>query len=84
MKNRFVKADEEKDVCDSSGSKLSLKCQICDGNYDLDDCQFYNELSFEDRSSSLKKNKLCWECYREITSTHTARTCNNRRVCMVC
>ena len=75
MKNCFVKADKKKDVCDSSELKPSLKCQFCDGNHDLDDCQFYNELSVEDRSSFL--NKLCYGCYREITSTHTARTCNN-------
>ena len=63
--------------------KSSLKCQFCDGNHDLDDCQFYDELSVEDRSSFLK-NKLCYGCCREITSAHTARTCNNRRVCKVC
>ena len=84
MKNCFVKVDKKKDVCDSSGLKSSLKCQFCDANHDLDDCQVYNELSVEDRSSFLKKNKLCYGCYREITSTHTAGTCNNRRVCMVC
>ena len=84
MKNCFVKADKKKDVCDNSGYKSSLKCQFCDGNHDLDDCQFYNELSVEDRSSFLKKNKFCYGCYREITLTHTARTCNNRRVCKVC
>ena len=63
--------------------KSPLKCQFCDGNNDLDDCQFYNELSVEDRSSFLN-NKLCYGCCREITSAHTARTCNNRRVCKVC
>ena len=84
MKNCFVNADKKKDVCDSSGLKSSLKYQFCDGNHDLDDCQFYNELSVEDRSSSLKKNEHCYGCYREIMSTHTARTCNNRRVCKVC
>ena len=84
MKSCFVKADKKKDACESSELKSSLKCQFCDGNHDLDDCQFYNELSVEDRSSFLKKNKLCYGCYREITSTHTARTCNNRRVYKVC
>ena len=84
MKSCFVKADKKKDACESSELKSSLKCQFCDGNHDLDDCQFYNELSVEDRSSFLKKNKLCYGCYREITSTHTARTCNNRRICKVC
>ena len=81
MKNCLVKAGKKKDVCDSSQLKSLLKCQFCDDNHDLDDCQFYNELSVEDRSSFLKKIKLCYGCFREIMSTHTARTCNNRRVC---
>ena len=81
MKNCLVKAGKKKDVCGGSRLKSSLKCQFCDGNHDLDDCQFCNELSVEDRSSFLKKNKLCYRCYREITSTHT---CNNGRVCKVC
>ena len=84
MKSCFVKVDKKKDACESSELKSSLKCQFCDGNHDLDDCQFYSELSVEDRSSFLKKNKFCYGCYREITSTHTARTWNNRRVCKVC
>ena len=84
MKSCFVKVDKKKDACESSELKSSLKCQLCDGNHDLDDCQFYSELSVEDRSSFLKKNKFCYGCYREITSTHTARTWNNRRVCKVC
>ena len=51
----------------------------------MDGCRFYNELSVEDRSSCLKKNKLCHGCHREITSTDTARTYNNnRRVGKVC
>ena len=83
MKNCFVKVDKKKDVCESSQLK-SLKCQFCDGNHDLDDCQFYNELSVKDRSSFLKNNKLCCGCCREIISTHTTRTYNNRRVCKVC
>ena len=81
MKHCFVKANK-KDVCDSSGLKSSLKCQFHDGNHN--DCQFYNELSVEDRSSFLKKNKLCYGRYRKITLTHTARTCNNRKVFKVC
>ena len=64
--------------------KSSLKCQFCNGNHNLDDSQIYNKLSVEDRSRFLKKNKICCECYREMTSTHTARACNNRRVCKVC
>ena len=58
--------------------------QIFDGNHDLDDYQFYREITVDDRSSFLKKNKLCYGCYAEISSKHTARTCTNRRVGKVC
>ena len=84
MKNGFVKSDKKKDACESSGLKSSLKCRFCDDNHDLDDCQFYNDLSVENRSKFLKKNKLCYGCYRERTSTHTVRTFSNRRVSKVC
>ena len=33
---------------------------------------------------TMSFQKLCYGCCREITSAHTARTCNNRRVCKVC
>ena len=68
----------------SDSSKLSAKCKFCDGDHDLDDCQFYNEIAVEDRSSFLKKNKLCYGCYSEITPNHTARTCKKRRICKIC
>ena len=58
--------------------------QICDGNDDLDDCQFYREITVDDRNSFLKKNRLCYGCYAEISSKHAARSCINRRVCEVC
>ena len=30
----------------------------------------------------MKKNRLCYGCYGEISSKHTA--CTNRRICKVC
>ena len=83
-KSCFVKVDKTKDVCDSSRLKSSLKCQFCYGNHDLNECQFYNELSIKDRRSFLQKSKFCYGCNSEITSTHTARTSDNRRVCKIC
>ena len=62
----------------------SIKCKFCDGNHDLDDCQFSREITVDDRSNFLKKNRLCYGCYAEISSKHTARSCTNSRVCKVC
>ena len=34
----------------------SAKCKFCEGGQDLVDCQFYCEITVDDRSSFLKKN----------------------------
>ena len=58
------------------------KCKFCEGNHGSDDCQFYCEITVDDWSSFLKKNRLRYGCYGEISSKHTA--CTNRRICKVC
>ena len=32
----------------------------------------------------MKKNRLCYGCYAEISPKYTARLCTNRRTCKVC
>ena len=82
LKNYYTKADQK--AVEQTVTVASIKCKFCDGNHDLDDCQFYREITVDDRSSFLKKNRLCYGCYAEISSKHTARSCTNRRVCEVC
>ena len=41
-------------------------------------------MTVDDRSSFLKKNRLCYGCYAEMSSKHTARSCTNKRACKVC
>ena len=81
-KNCYTKADQK--TVEQTVTVASIKCKFCDGNHDLDDCQFYREITVDDRSSFLKKNRLCYGCYAEISSKHTARSSKNRRVCEVC
>ena len=38
----------------------------------------------KERSKFLTKQKLCYGCYEEISSTHTARNCPKRRECKIC
>ena len=82
LKNCYTKADQK--TVEQTVTVASIKCKLCDGNHDLDDCQFYREITVDDQSSFLKKNRLCHGCYTEISSKHTARSCTNRRVGRVC
>ena len=38
----------------------------------------------EDRSKTLYKKKLCYECLGNISKEHNAKSCANRRMCKVC
>ena len=85
LKNCYTKADEKNEMAvEQTETVTSTKCKFCDGNHDLDDCQFYHEITVDDRSSFLKKNRLCYGCYAEISPKHTARSYTNRRTCKIC
>ena len=38
----------------------------------------------KERSTFLTKQKLCYGCYEETSSAHTARNCPKRRECKIC
>ena len=58
LKNRYTKADEKNEMAvEQTETVASTKGKFCDGNHDLDDCQFYHEITVDDRSSFLKKNR---------------------------
>ena len=38
----------------------------------------------KERSKFPTKQKLCYGCYEEISSTHTARNCPKQRECKIC
>ena len=71
MKNYTIKAEDEnkKDVRGSSEDKSS-KCKMCNGWHDLDECKAFNDMTVEERSKFLSKQKLCYDCYEVITKTH--------------
>ena len=53
LENFYTKADQK--TVEQTVTVASIKYKLCDGNHDLDDCQFYRELTVDDRSSFLKK-----------------------------
>ena len=68
-----IKKDENVDRSKSSKEKGS--CVLCNGSHDLDECKPYNDMVVKEYNKFLTKQKLCYRCYEEISSTHTARNC---------
>ena len=80
MKNYTIKAEDEnkKDVRGSSEDNSS-KCKMCNGRHDLDECKAFNDMTVEERSKFLSKQKLCYGYYEVTSSKHSARNCPRRR-----
>ena len=57
---------------------------MCKKNHDMDNCKKFLELSVNERSRYLAKNKLCFGCYDPISSNHSAKTCSKRIICKEC
>ena len=85
MKNYTIKAEDEnkKDVRGSSKDN-SYKCKMCNGRHDSNECKAFNDMTVEERSKFLSKQKLCYGCYEVISSKHTARNYPRRRNCKIC
>ena len=67
-----------------SSEDNSSKCKICNGRDDLDECKDLNDMTVEEKSKFLPKQKLCYGCYEVISPKHTARNCPRRRNCKIC
>ena len=68
-----IKKDEN--VGRSKSAKETESCVLCNGSHDLDKCKAYNNMVVKEHNKFLTKQKLCYGCYEEISSTHTARNC---------
>ena len=53
-------------------------------NHDVGNCKKFLELSVNEGSRYLAKNKLCFGCYDPIASNHSAKTCIKRIICREC
>ena len=85
MKNYKIKAEDEDNKKDVKGSSEdnSSRCKICDGQHKQDQCKAFNDMTVEERSKFLSKQKLRYVCYESI-SPNTARNCPRRRNCKIC
>ena len=67
----------------TKGGKL-VKCSLCEGNHDLDDCISFLQFDLQERSTSLFHNKLCYGCLSANSVNNNAWNCKNREECKVC
>ena len=76
IKNYTIKVEDEnkKDMRVSSEDNSS-KCKMCNGRHDLDECKAFNDMTVEERSKFLSKQKLCYGYYEVTSSKHSARNC---------
>ena len=56
---------------------------MCNGQHDLDECKVFNDMTVEERSKFLSKQKPWYGCYEVISPKHTARNWP-RRNCKIC
>ena len=58
-----------------------LKCPLCDGKHDLDDCEQFMNMDVKDRKQYVFTNKLCFLCFG---LGHRAKDCQQKKTCKVC
>ena len=68
MKNDTIKTEDKKDKKDAerSSEDSSSRCKMCNGEHDLDECKAFNDMTVEEKSIFLSKQKLCYGCYEAI------------------
>ena len=55
-----------------------VKCSLCEGNHDLDDCNSFSQFDLRKGTKRLFHSKLCYDCLSAISVNHNARNCKNR------
>ena len=68
----------------STKGREVVKCSLCEGNLNLDDCNSFLQFDIQKRSKWFFHNKLCSGCLSAIFVSHNARNFKNRKECKVC
>ena len=84
LKNFAIKSSNSRLSGGDYRNKEAVKCHLCDGYHDLDECDEYLKKPVEERSKFLAQKKLCYGCYDQINANHKARNCTKRRRCKIC
>ena len=80
-RNRGVKTFATKADTTEEDEKCQIPCHMWRKNHHMDNCKNFLELSVNERSRYLAKNKLLFGCYDLITSNHSVKTCTKRIIC---
>ena len=56
----------------------------CDQNHDIDDRAEFLKLSMKDKETFMFRKRLCFSCFYSVSSTHTSKTCIEKRKCKIC
>ena len=65
--NYQTNADEK--TLEQTKTVASAKCKFCDENQDLDNCQFYSEISVDDRNVTSRKTDYTMIIITDCTTT---------------
>ena len=60
------------------------KCPICEGQHDIEECTTILDQAVENRSKTIYKKRLCYDCLDGIAKEHNAKSCSNRKQYKVC
>ena len=78
-------SEKEKDDAKDGGSEFKkVQCPVCDENHVLDNCSMFKDQTLEERSKTIWKKKLWYGYYSPVSQDPNAKTCKQRRTCMIC
>ena len=80
-RKRRVKTYATKTDIIGEEGKCRSPCHMCKKNHDMDKLKKFLELSVNERTRYLAKNKFCFGCYDPISSNHSAKICSKRIIC---
>ncbi len=84
MQNYAVELPQKQKTESSDEIPKEKLCVSCQNEHDLDKCPEYTKLEVKGRKAFLFKKRLCFCCYKSVSSTHKAGTCTNKRKCDIC
>ena len=59
-------------------------CELCDQSHDIENCPSFISKKVDERSAFVKEKKLCFGCFKPMSTKHNSRSCNDRRTCKIC
>ena len=68
----------------STNPSDAVKCPLCPGDHDVESCEMYISMDIDERHKTVFQKKLCFGCLSPVSENHNAKSCENKRKCLVC